>query len=91
MAKIQITHRHSRSDDEVVAAAKGLAARLEKEHGVRCEWAANEATLAGKGVTGRLKIAPGQVDIEVTLGLAMSLFKGLVEREMRDYLTHHLT
>ena len=91
MAKIKITHQHARSDDEVLLAAQGLAARLEKEHGLRCEWSESGATLNGKGVSGRLQIAPGQIDIEVTLGLAMSLFKGLVEREMRDYLARHLT
>jgi hypothetical protein len=47
--------------------------------------------MKGKGVSGRLIIAPGQIDIEVSLGLAMSLFKSLVEKEMRDYLTRHLS
>ena len=91
MAKIKITHKHTRSDDEVVQAAKGLAERLEKEHGLICEWFDHSATMKGKGVSGRLLIAPGRIDIEVTLGLAMSLFKGLVEKEMRDYLVRHLS
>jgi putative polyhydroxyalkanoate system protein len=91
MAKIKITHQHTRSHDEVFEAAKGLASRLKREHGVSCEWSQSGATMKGKGVSGRLIIAPGQIDIEVSLGLAMSLFKSLVEKEMRDYLTRHLS
>lgn len=91
MAKIKITHKHTRSDAEVVEAAKGLATRLEKEHGLSCEWSEHGAIMKGKGVSGRLLISPGQIDIEVSLGLAMSLFKGLVEKEMRDYLVRHLS
>lgn len=91
MAKIKITHKHTRPDGEVIEAAQGLADRLEKEHGLSCEWSEGGAIMKGKGVSGRLVIAPGQIDIEVTLGLAMSLFKGLVEKEIRDYLVRHLS
>jgi putative polyhydroxyalkanoate system protein len=91
MAKIKITHKHTQSDEAVLQAARGLASRLENEHGLSCEWSKHGATMKGKGVSGRLLIAPGQIEIEVTLGLAMSLFKGLVEKEMRDYLSRHLS
>ena len=90
MALIKIAENHTMDPAEVIEVAKGLAARLERDHGVTAKWSESSVLLSGKGVSGTLKVSPNRLDIEVKLGMAFSLFKGVVEREMRDYLKRHI-
>jgi putative polyhydroxyalkanoate system protein len=90
VALIKISENHTMEPEEVLDVAKGLAARLEQDHGVIAKWGENSVILSGKGVSGTLNVSSNRLDIEVKLGMAFSLFKGVVEREMRDYLKRHI-
>ena len=76
--------------DEIDQAARTLAVQLKERYGVESEWLPDRIVLVGSGVSGFLQVASDHLVIEVRLGLALSLLKRTIEREMTDYLQAHL-
>ena len=76
--------------DEIDQAARTLAVQLKERYGVESEWLPDRIVLVGSGVSGFLQVASDHLVIEVRLGLALSLLKRTIEREMTDYLQTHL-
>ena len=91
VAVIKLTHAHSMTIDEIDRAARALAVQLKERYGVESEWLPDRIVLIGSGVSGFLQVASDHLVIEVRLGLALSLLKRAIEREITDYLRTHVT
>ena len=91
VAVIRLTHAHSMTIDEIDRAARALAIQLKERYGVESEWLPDRIVLIGSGVSGFLQVASDHLVIEVRLGLALSLLKRAIEREITDYLRTHVT
>ncbi|QIB67575.1 polyhydroxyalkanoic acid synthase [Kineobactrum salinum] len=72
--------------EELREAARQLAAKLERKHGVRSSWQGDNLRIRGSGVDGELSFGDGVVDISVQLGLLASAFRKPLQAEVQRYL-----
>ncbi|MFV0276967.1 MAG: polyhydroxyalkanoic acid system family protein [Parahaliea sp.] len=91
MAGFRLTKHYTMSRDELREAAEGLAAQLERQHGVRSSWNGDTVRITGSGVDGELSIHGDVVDVSVRLGLLASAFKPVLQAEVQRYLDEHIS
>lgn len=91
MAGFRITKPYTMPPEEVREAAQGLAASLERDHGVRSRWEGDTVTITGAGVDGRMSFHDGLIDVSVRLGLLASMFEPVIRNEVQTYLDNHVT
>jgi len=90
MARIDIHHRHARSDEEARAIVDGIAAQLRERYGIAGTWEGEAVRLSGQGLQGRVEMLPGQVKVSAELGFLLSMLSGQVEAEIRRVLGERL-
>jgi len=91
MAGFRLTKPYTMNKEEVREAAKGLAAKLERDHGVRSRWEGDAVVISGAGVDGRMSFHDGLIDVSVKLGLLASMFESVLRREVQRYLDAHVS
>ena len=91
MAGFRITKPYTMSREEVREAAEGLAASLERQHGVRSRWEGDTVRIKGAGVDGTMSFHDGLIDVQVRLGLLASMFELVLKEEVQRYLDTHVT
>lgn len=91
MAQFRITKPYTMSKKEVREAAEGLAAALEREHGVRARWEGDTVHIRGAGIDGRMSFHDEVIDVSVKLGLLTSMFEPVLRSEVQRYLDEHVT
>jgi putative polyhydroxyalkanoate system protein len=91
MAEFRLTKPYTMSKDEVREAAEGLAASLERQHGVRSRWEGDSVRIKGSGVDGLMSFHDGLIDVSVRLGLLASMFEPVLKEEVKRYLDDHVT
>lgn len=91
MAGFRITKPYTMPKEAVREAAEGLAANLEREHGVRSRWDGDKVRIKGAGVDGELSFHDGLIDVSVRLGLLTSMFEPVLRREVQRYLDDHVS
>ena len=91
MAGFRITKPYTMSKEDIREAAEGLAASLEREHGVRSRWDGDRVRIRGAGVDGELSFHDGLIDVSVKLGLLTSMFEPVMRREVQRYLDEHIS
>ena len=91
MAGFRLTKAYTMPKEEVREAAQGLAASLEREHGVRSRWEGDSVRIKGAGVDGLMSFHDGLIDVSVKLGLLASMFERPLRDEVQRYLDSHVT
>lgn len=91
MAQFRITKPYTMPKEEVRRAARGLAASLERQHGVRSRWEGDTVHIHGAGVDGRMSFHDDLIDVSVKLGLLASMFEPVLKAEVQRYLDEHVT
>jgi putative polyhydroxyalkanoate system protein len=91
MAGFRLSKPYTMSKEEVREAAQGLAASLEKEHGVRSRWEGDTVRITGAGVDGQMSFHDGVIDVSVRLGLLASMFESVLRSEVKRYLDTHVS
>jgi putative polyhydroxyalkanoate system protein len=91
MAQFRITKPYTMPKEEVREAAEGLAASLERKHGVRARWEGDTVHIVGAGVDGRMSFHDEMIDVSVKLGLLTSMFEPVLRDEVQRYLDEHVT
>ncbi len=91
MAGFRLTKPYTMSKDEVREAAQGLAAGLEREHGVRTRWDGDRVRIKGAGVEGQMTFHDGLIDVSVKLGFLTAMFERPLRDEVQRYLDSHIT
>ncbi len=91
MAGFRVTKPYTMPKEELREAAQGLAASLERQHGVRSRWEGDTVHIKGAGVDGRMSFHDGVIDVNVQLGLLTSMFEPILRQEVQRYLDHHVT
>lgn len=90
MASIRITRPYTMPDKDVRDAAQGLAAKLERDHGIKARWAGDSVSISGSGVDGKLSFGDGVIDVSVKLGLMASMYQPVFRKEINRYLDKHV-
>jgi len=91
MASFSLSKAYTMPREELRDAANSLAAKLEREHGLRSRWHdADTLSIKGAGLDGRLSLANDTLTIDIKLSLLTSGFKGLVRGEIQRYMDRHI-
>ena len=91
MSRIDIQHRHARSDADARRIVEGIVQQLHQRYGVDGHWDQDDAaSLSGPGLQGSIRLAPGQVQVTAELGFLLSVMSGQVEAEIRRVLAERL-
>ena len=97
MAKIVLSHAHSRGEAGAHAAVEQIVKALrqrfpngESNWSLRGCWTGNRLPFTGKGIAGVAVAGANLVRVEIHLSGLIALVKPLVEREVEAYLTTHL-
>ncbi len=86
MAVIRITRNHSLSRAHIRAHIEGLTDELQRKLNAQCRWDGDTAHFSRTGAKGAIHLDEGRIDIEITLGLALSPLKSQVEKTVNERL-----
>lgn len=90
MSQINICRPHQRSVAEVRDAVERLAQSMSSQFQVACRWQGDTLRFSRSGVDGQIHVESDQVRVQASLGLLMSAFAPLVEREIIRHLDEQL-
>ena len=86
MARIIVERNHSLGRDAARVKAEQLAAKLERDFGVRCEWQGDVLEVRRSGADGRIEVEEDSVRVLLNLGLLMSAMSTSVQAQIERAL-----
>lgn len=86
MARIIVERNHSLGRDAARVKAEQLAAKLERDFGVRCEWQGDVLEVRRSGADGRIEVEEDSVRVLLNLGLLMSAMGASVQAQIERAL-----
>ena len=91
MRVVQIEQNHSKSDAEVKEILLDVEKELKARFGLATDWK-NSQTVSFKrsGVKGALRMKPGNVSINMKLGLVLGLYSRTIQTELKKTLAEKL-
>lgn len=90
MAKISLIRPHTMGVARARQIVDQVAAELATKHQVKSAWQGNTLDLSRSGLKGSLAVTDTEVNIRVELGLLLSAFKPIIEREITEQLNAKL-
>lgn len=91
MSTISLKKSHTRPEPEVRALVEELAASLKRRYDVDAVWLDERTvTISHSRMSGRLRMEPRQVCIDIKLGLLAGAFRSRIESELRKSLDEKL-
>ena len=100
MPKLNMSVPHTLDPAEAGQRLKGLLAKIKEKHGdkfsnLKEEWGETSGTFSfstyGFNVKSSVKVEQGQVKVDSELPFAAMMFKGKIEKEVRDTLNRVLS
>jgi putative polyhydroxyalkanoate system protein len=91
MASFKLSKPYTMDKEAVRAAAQGLVANLEREHGVRSRWEGDSVRITGSGIDGQMSFDNGSIDVSVKMGFMASMFESVLRSEVKRYLDKHVS
>lgn len=92
MARISLSKQHNKPEGEVRAMVEDLAESLARRYDAKAVWDGdNSVKIDHSRLSGRLDILPGEVKVDVKLGMLAGAFKGKIEAELRKALDEKLS
>jgi len=88
---MRIRREHSLGKDEARIRVASVANELCDKYGLNASWDGDELKIAGSGIDGRIAVAEQSVDVNVRLGLALSMMSGVIRTSIEDALDKYLT
>jgi putative polyhydroxyalkanoate system protein len=86
MTTISISRAHHLPHDQAISAANKVVAGLAQKYGIRSEWRGDTLHIDGSGVTGTLEVTPQNLGLKLTLGMMVSMFKGVIVASIEEKL-----
>ena len=90
MATIKISHAHKLSERTVRAAIDELIETLKDEYQIVSTWHGYRVEFHRSGASGTLTLQPHQVDIEIKLGMMLSMFVKKIRAAITDFCEEKL-
>ena len=92
MARISLSKKHDRPEQDVRQMVDELAQSLARRYDAKAVWSGDSSVkIDHSRLSGRLDILPGEVRIEVKLGMLAGAFKGTIEAELKKALEEKLS
>lgn len=86
MANIQIKRNHNLGIDNARTEVEKLAEALRSELQADYTWNGNKLLFKRSGASGTIDVGPDYIDLDIKLGMALSLLKGTIEESINNRL-----
>jgi len=90
MSTIRIKRRHDLDEAQVRAQVEELAREFSEQIGIRYQWQGNQLNIERSGANGYIRMNPGELELELKLGMLLRPLKGKIEQTIIEYLDKHL-
>jgi putative polyhydroxyalkanoate system protein len=90
VSKIAIRRAHQLSHAQATRAANSVAAQLKDQYSIQSRWSGDTLNFERAGAHGTVRLAPGELQLEVHLGMLLSVFRDTIAREIERNLDEHL-
>lgn len=87
MASLRVACPHQQSEELARAAVESVARDLQGQLGASYAWEGAVLRFRATGAKGSIRVEPGEVVVEVDLGLALLPFRNRIEEEVRSRLS----
>ena len=89
MATVKFTYPHSLPIPEAKKRVDALMADSPNNFPIKSHWEGDKIIATGSGFEGSMNVTATGVDVEIKLGLAVSVFKGKIESSMKEGFDKH--
>lgn len=87
MASIRIKQAFTMPYDELREGLDKLAEKLGDQYQLDCGWESDDRLcFSHSGADGKIEIGEKEIDLQINLGMLMSAFKGIIEREVHSFI-----
>lgn len=91
MSDLKIKRAHTMSPEQIKTQIEALADKLVDKFGGSYHWQGDEIRYAySGGVNASVACTASDVEVNVKLGMMMSMFKGKIKSEVEEYLDQHI-
>lgn len=87
---MRIKRSHSLGTTEAKRRVDQLAGDLGKQLGLSSEWRGDHLKIVGSGVNGQIAVADDSIEVDVKLGLALTLMESPIRAAIEDAMDNHL-
>jgi len=91
MANIRIKRTHKLGTDNARAQVEAFARSLKEELQIDYEWNGNRLMFKRIGASGTLEVSADSLDLDIELGMALSLLAGSIEQDINKKLDDALS
>lgn len=92
MSSLCIKRQHTMAPDKLKSEVEALAEKLVDKFGGSYQWEGDKIRYAySGGVKASVACTPKDVQVDVELGMMMSMLKGKIKSEVEGYLDKHIT
>jgi putative polyhydroxyalkanoate system protein len=91
MPKFNVEIPHTLDEADVKARLQRAQSKLEAEYGAKCTWNGDVMQVSRKGLDAYVKVVPGQLVIDVSLGLLLTPMLGAIREGITSRLTKLVT
>lgn len=75
MGSISIRRPHNFDHKQAVEVANHVSKELANKYGIETSWSGASMNVKGSGLSGVLKLAPKQFELDLKLGMVLSMFR----------------
>ena len=87
MANITINRSHNMSEQALKEKLDMLSAKMQDRFDLSCSWKNEQCmTFKRSGVDGEITLQADQINLQVKLGMMMGAFKGVIEKEINQFM-----
>lgn len=91
MSTIEISKAFTMSREDLGDQLDDLAQQLGQEFQLNCEWLSEDCLdFRRSGVNGQVNIGDEEIELTISLGMLMELFRGKIEKEVLEFIDKHI-
>ena len=88
---MKIKKDHCLGKDEARKRVADIAESLSHKYGLSSSWNGDDLNIEGSGVKGCIAVAEESVEVEVKLGLALSMMEKTIRTSLEEAMDKHLS
>ena len=91
MSSIEINTGFTMPREELTNELDKLAEQLNEKFQLNCEWQSDDClNFKRSGLQGQINIGENEVDLTISLGLMLELFRGKIEQALYQFIDEHI-
>lgn len=91
MPAIHVTQAYTMPPAELKQGLDELAEKLGQQYQLNCDWESDDCMgIRRSGINGQLTVGQQEIELTLNLGILMSAFSGVIEREITTFIDEHI-